>query len=186
MFELKPLHPDAVAGRARPGRALSPAERAERSREHLPRRAGGGARTTRPARITLLLALTDQFDEAAGAHKAARDAARRPDLGLRPRLLRRHHRRAAGQGAVRARRRGGQRRRLRLADRGDAALRARRSPPPARATTTRGCAGTRACGSSSVIRSCGRRSTTAARSRCWSRVATARTGRPRPLAALDR
>ncbi len=79
----------------------------------------------------LLLALTDQFDEAAGAHKAARDVL----VGLTSDYDRAYYagiiaeRRAKAQfaraGAAASARR------LRLADRGHAALRARRGPAPA-------------------------------------------------------
>jgi hypothetical protein len=72
MFDLKPLHPDAVPT------ALSKAERYRLLNE--PSEAESiclDVLAVEPdnqaARIMLLLALTDQFDEAAGAHKRARD-----------------------------------------------------------------------------------------------------------------
>ena len=72
MFELKPLHPDAVQA------ALARAERYRLLNE--PSEAESICldvlavdADNQPARIMLLLALTDQFDQAAGAHKAARE-----------------------------------------------------------------------------------------------------------------
>ena len=72
MFDLKPLHPDALPA------ALARAERYRLLNE--PHEAESICLdvlavdpANQPARITLLLALTDQFDEAAGAHKSARD-----------------------------------------------------------------------------------------------------------------
>jgi hypothetical protein len=72
MFELKPLHPDAVAA------ALTKAERYRLLNE--PSEAESICLDvlavdpeSQPARIMLLLALTDQFDDVAGAHKSARE-----------------------------------------------------------------------------------------------------------------
>jgi hypothetical protein len=72
MFDLKPLHPDTVPA------ALTKAERYRLLNE--PSEAESiclDVLAVEPdnqaARIMLLLALTDQFDEAAGAHKRARD-----------------------------------------------------------------------------------------------------------------
>jgi hypothetical protein len=72
MLELKPLHPDAVAA------ALARAERYRLLNE--PSEAESICLDVlavdpdnQAARIMLLLALTDQFDEAAGAHRSARD-----------------------------------------------------------------------------------------------------------------
>jgi hypothetical protein len=73
MFDLKPLHPDAVTAalaRAERYRLLNEPSEAESICLDVlavePR--------NQAARIMLLLALTDQFGEAAGAHKAAREA----------------------------------------------------------------------------------------------------------------
>ena len=72
MFELKPLHPDAVQA------ALARAERYRLLNE--PSEAESICLDilavdpdNQPARIMLLLALTDQFDSAPGAHRGARD-----------------------------------------------------------------------------------------------------------------
>ena len=73
MFDLKPLHPDAVPA------ALAKAERYRLLNE--PSEAESICLDilavdpdNQPARITLLLALTDQFNETAGAHNGAREA----------------------------------------------------------------------------------------------------------------
>ena len=73
MFDLKPLHPDAVPA------ALAKAERYRLLNE--PSEAESICLDVlavdpdnQPARITLLLALTDQFNETAGAHNRAREA----------------------------------------------------------------------------------------------------------------
>jgi predicted Zn-dependent protease len=72
MFDLKPLHPDAVAA------ALARAERYRLLNE--PSEAESICLDVlavdpdnQAARIMLLLALTDQFDDAAGAHRSARE-----------------------------------------------------------------------------------------------------------------
>ena len=72
MFDLKPLHPDAVPA------ALAKAERYRLLNE--PSEAESICLDilavdpdNQPARITLLLALTDQFNETAGAHNGARE-----------------------------------------------------------------------------------------------------------------
>jgi len=72
MFELKPLHPDAVQA------ALARAERYRLLNE--PSEAESICLDilavdpdNQPARIMLLLSLTDQFDSAPGAHRGARD-----------------------------------------------------------------------------------------------------------------
>jgi hypothetical protein len=72
MFELRPLHPDAVAA------ALAKAERYRLLNE--PSEAESICLDVlavdpenQAARITLLLALTDQFDHEPGAHKSARE-----------------------------------------------------------------------------------------------------------------
>ena len=72
MFDLKPLHPDAVAA------ALARAERYRLLNE--PSEAESICLDVlavdpdnQAARIMLLLALTDQFDQATGAHGSARD-----------------------------------------------------------------------------------------------------------------
>lgn len=72
MFDLKPLDADALpAALARAERYRLLGEPSEAESICLDVLAVDG--TNQPARITLLLALTDQFDEAAGAHKSARD-----------------------------------------------------------------------------------------------------------------
>ena len=72
MFDLKPLDPDAVpAALARAERYRLLNEPSEAESICLDVLAVDPA--NQPARIMLLLALTDQFDQAAGAHKAARE-----------------------------------------------------------------------------------------------------------------
>ena len=168
MRELKPLSRDAVDA------ALAKAERYRFLNEP------GEAEsicldvlavdaTNQAALVTLLLALTDQF----GACRRRAPAGTRDARGARERvrqgLLRRHHRRAARQGAARPRRRRLERRRPRLDRRSDAAISNGPNGCARPATTTRGCDGTPARGSSTVIRICARRPRIAAKSRCSSR-----------------
>lgn len=72
MFDLKPLDPDAVpAALARAERYRLLNEPSEAESICLDILAVDPA--NQPARIMLLLALTDQFEQAAGAHQSARD-----------------------------------------------------------------------------------------------------------------
>jgi hypothetical protein len=72
MFELKPLHPDAVqAALARAERYRLLNEPSEAESICLDILAIEPA--NQPARIMLLLSLTDQFDTASGAHRSARE-----------------------------------------------------------------------------------------------------------------
>ena len=145
-FELKTLSPEAVP------RALEKAERYRLLNE--PGEAESiclDALDVEPdnqeALVTLLLALTDQFDtDAASASPTPAQSIERMQRRLRARLLHRHRLRAARQGAAPHSTPGIRSARLRVAARSDELVREGRSASGRPATTMRCCAGTRAPG----------------------------------------
>ena len=156
MFALKPISRDSVDG------ALAKAERYRLLNE--PHEAESICRdilevdpANRQARISLILALTDEIPRGRWRVCQRHGGDVRPGDGIRSHLLFRNRVGAACEGVVRCRRRRVQRLCLRLDRQGAAALREKRSTCGRQVTTTRFCAGTPAFVFSIATKSWGRR-----------------------------